>query len=271
MEELMHILSYPFMQRALIVGILVSLCSALLGVVLVLKKYSLIGHGLSEVGFGSLALALALGLPPLQTSIPILIISSFLIMAVSQKKGIQGDVAIGVASTASLALGILLISYTAGFTVDIYNYMFGSILAMNKSDIYISIILAILVIGSYVIFYNRIFIITSDEEFAKASGINVTMYQFLISLLTALTIAIGIRLMGTLLISSLIIFPAISAQKIVSKFKLLIIFSAIISIFCFLIGMYISFILNLPTGASIVIANIIVMILLSILGKFIKL
>ena len=263
--DFISIFSYTFVQRALIVGLLVSLCAALLGVILVLKHYSLIGHGLAEVGFGSLALALALNLPPLYVSMPIVVIASFLIMLISQKKGIHGDVAIGVISTSALAVGIIITAMTRGFNIDVYNYMFGSILAMSKQEVILSVILSVIVISLYLLFYNRLFLITYDEIYAKASGINVTFYQFLISFLTALTIVLGMRIMGTMLISSLIIFPALIARKLVSSFKKTIILSAIISAICFLAGIILSFLLNLPTGASIVGANAALLAIVSIL------
>jgi len=269
-SDLINIFSYTFVQRAMLVGLLVSLCAALLGVILVLKHYSLIGHGLAEVGFAALAMALALDLPPLYVSIPIVVVASFLIMLISQKKGIHGDVAIGVISTGALALGIIITALTRGFNIDVYNYMFGSILAMSQQDVVLSIILSITVISLYFLFYNRLFLITYDELYAKASGINVTFYQFLISFLTALTIVLGMRIMGTMLISSLIIFPALIARRLVSSFKKTIILSAAVSAVCFIIGILISFILNLPTGASIVGVNAAMLGIVSIISIFTK-
>ena len=259
-----------FVQRALLVGTLVSLCAALLGVILVLKHYSMIGHGLAEVGFAALSLALALGLPPLYVSIPIVVTASFLIMLISQKQGVHGDVAIAVISTGALALGIIITAVTRGFNIDVYNYMFGSILAMSAEDVWLSIILSVVVIFLYLLFYNRLFLITYDETYAKASGINVTFYQFLISFLTALTIVLGMRIMGTMLISSLIIFPALIARRLVSSFKKAIIVSAIASIICFVLGILLSFVINLPTGASIVAVNAVVLLLATIFSKALK-
>lgn len=262
--------SYPFVIRAFIVGVFVSLCAALLGVILVLKRYSLIGHGLADVGFASISLALAIGVSPILFSIPVIIITSFIIMYISQNKKINGDVSIGIFSTSALSIGVLLTSLTRGFNIDVYNYMFGSILAMNQGDLIFSVVLSLIVIVLFIIFYNRLFIITLDEQFARSSGINVTLYQFLISFLTALTVVLGMRMMGTLLISSLIIFPAIIARRIVSSFKSLIVVAAVVSIICFCLGMVMSFVLNTPTGATVVIINVIVLIIVSMLGRFIK-
>ncbi len=262
-DEFLSVLSYPFMIRAIIVGVLVSFCASLLGVILVLKRYSLIGHGLSDVGFAALALALAIGASPIYVATPIVIAASFIIMYVSQNKRINGDVAIGIFSTGALSFGIIITAISKGFNMDIYSYMFGSVLAMSSFDVVVSVILSIVVIATFVIFYNRLFIVTADEEFARAIGINVTFYQFLISFLTALTVVIGMRMIGTLLISSLIIFPAIIARRFVRSFKYLVALSALISVFCFIGGILISFFFNLPTGAGIVLVNIILLALSS--------
>lgn len=251
MEQIINILNYTFVQRALICGIAISLCAAMIGVVLVLKNYSMIGHGLGEVGFASISLAVALGLPPLYISIPIVMISAIIIMIISQKRGESGDITIALVSTGALATGIIITSISTGFNIDVANYMFGSILSMTKSDVIISILLSIAVILIYMFFYNRLFMITYDEKFAKARGINVMFYQFLISFLTALIVVLGMRMMGTLLISSLIVFPAVIAKGLTNSFKQLICVSCIISTICFVLGMFISFFLNLPTGASI--------------------
>ena len=266
-NEFLSVLSYPFMSRAIIVGILVSLCASLLGVILVLKRYSLIGHGLSDVGFASLSLAMALGISPVLVATPLVIIAAFVIMYVSQSKKINGDVAIGIFSTSALAFGVIITALSQGFNMDVYSYMFGSILAMSQIDVAMSIVLAIVVISIFIIFYNRLFLVTSDEDFAKAIGVNITFYQFLISFLTALTVVIGMRMMGTLLISSLIIFPAFIAKRFVSSFKHLVILSAFLSLFCFICGMIISFFFNLPTGAGIVLVNVVTLCISSVITR----
>ena len=264
-NDFVNALAYPFMSRAIIVGVLVSLCASLLGVILVLKRYSLIGHGLSDVGFASLSLAMAVGVSPVLVATPFVIVASFIIMYVSQSKKINGDVAIGIFSTSALAFGVIVTALSKGFNMDVYSYMFGSILAMSQTDVTMSIILSVVLLSIFAIFYNRLFIVTADEDFAKAIGVNITFYQFLISFLTALTVVIGMRMMGTLLISSLIIFPAIIAKKFARSFKYLVILSAFFSIFCFICGMLISFLFNLPTGAGIVLVNIITLLLSSII------
>ncbi len=269
MEQFINLLNYIFIQRALICGVAISLCAALIGVTLVLKNYSMIGHGLGEVGFASLTLAVALGLPPLAVSLPIVMVAAIIIMIISQKKGESGDIPIALVSTGALAIGIIITSLSTGFNIDVSNYMFGSILSMKRSDVIISVILSIAVFTIYMIFYNRLFMITYDEKFAKARGINVTFYQFLISFLTALIVVLGMRMMGTLLISSLIVFPAIIAKGLTGSFKELIIISGIISVICFILGMLLSFFINLPTGASIVLVYIVLLIITKIVNKVI--
>lgn len=252
MQDIINLLSYPFIQRALICGIAVSFSAALIGVILVLKNYSMIGHGLGEVGFAALALATALNLPSLTVAIPTVIISAIIIMIISQKKGESGEVTIALVASGALAFGVIVTAFTGGFGANTYNYMFGSILAMTTKDVILSILLAFISIAVYIIFYNRLFLITFDEKFAKSSGINVTLYQFIIAILTAFIVVIGMRMMGTLLISSLIVFPAVISKNNTVSFKGLVIVSGITSVISFILGLILSFYLSLPTGAAIV-------------------
>jgi len=261
LKTLIEMFSYAFLVRAFIVGALVSICAALLGVSLVLKRYSMIGDGLSHVGFGSLALATALNTAPLTVAIPIVIAAAFLLLRLSENSKIKGDAAIALISTGSLAVGVVIISQTTGMNTDVCNYLFGSILSMKKTDVYLSIALSVVVLILFILFYNKLFVITFDETFAKASGIKTELYNMLIAFLTALTIVLGMRMMGALLISSLIIFPALSSMRIFKKFKSVTVCAAIISILCFFIGVVISYLYATPTGASVVTINIIVFIL----------
>ena len=253
--------SYTFMARAFVVGVLVSLCAALLGVSLVLKRYSMIGDGLSHVGFGSLAIATAMNAAPLMVSIPVCVLAAFLLLRISENSKIKGDAAIALISTGSVAIGVVVISLTTGMNTDVCNYLFGSILAMSRADVYLSIVLSATVLILFVLFYNKLFAITFDETFAKAGGIKTGLYNMLIALLTALTIVLGMRMMGALLISSLIIFPALSSMRLFKQFKSVTICSAVISILCFFIGVVISYLYATPTGASVVMVNIIVFML----------
>ncbi|PBF69122.1 ABC transporter [Clostridioides difficile] len=269
MNLVSEMMSYPFIVRAVIVGILVSLCSSLLGVSLVLKKYSMIGEGLSHVSFGAIAIAVALGVSPLKLSIPIVIIVAFLLLRIKESSKIKGDSAIALISSSSLAIGVISIAITTGMNTDVCNYMFGSILAMSKNDVYLSVVLSIVVIFLFTIYYNKIFSITFDENFTKSTGINVNFYNMMIAILTAITIVLGMRMMGAMLISSLIIFPSIISMKIFKSFKSVVISSGLVSILSFCIGMTISYKFSTPTGASIVVVNIIIFIL-SIIGEKIK-
>lgn len=260
------IFHYAFMIRAIIAGSLVSLCSALLGVCLVLKRYSMIGDGLSHVGFGSLAIAMALNLAPLAVSIPVCIIAAFFLLRLSGDTSIKGDAAIALLSSSALAIGILVTSLTSGLNTDVTSYMFGSILAMSKTDVGIAIALAAVVIVLFFVFYRQIFSVTFDETFAKASGLNVQFYNTLIALLTALTVVIGMRLMGAMMISSLIIFPALTSMRIFKSFKAVIISSAIVSLFCFFAGIVISFYCASPAGATIVVVNLLTFLVFSLIS-----
>ena len=264
-EIISEMLTYNFLARALIVGLLVSLCAALLGVSLVLKRYSMIGDGLSHVGFGTLAIAAATGVTPLSLSIPVVSAAAFFLLRLSENSRIKGDAAIAVISTSSLAVGVIGISLTTGMNTDVCNYMFGSILAMSKSDVYLSVILASAVIALYVLFYSRIFAVTFDESFSKATGTPAGFYNMLIAMLTAVTIVLGMRMMGAMLISSLIIFPALTSMRICRTFRAVTVCSAFISVISFFIGIVISYVWPIPTGACIVSVNIVLFILFCLL------
>lgn len=267
MSTIIEIFSYPFMVRAIIVGSLVSLCAALLGVSLVLKRYSMIGDGLSHVGFGALSVAAAMNVAPLKIAIPVVIIAAFFLLRISSNSKIQGDAAIALISSSSIAAGVIVTSMTSGLNADVYSYMFGSILAMGKSDVFMSIVLSVIVLLIYVLFYNKIFSITFDQNFSKATGIRTDFYNTLISILTAVTIVVGMRIMGTMLISSLVIFPTLTSMRLFKSFKSVVISSAIISIICFTIGIIVSYIMNFPAGASIVAVNLVAFIVFVIIGK----
>jgi len=252
---------YAFLVRAFVVGILVSLCASLLGVSLVMKRFSMIGDGLSHVGFGSLAVATAMNAAPLTVSIPVVIAAAFLLLRLSENSKIKGDAAIAMISTSSLAIGVIVISLTTGMNTDVCNYLFGSILAMSKNDVYLSVALSIMVLVLFFFFYHKLFAITFDETFAKTGGVKTGIYNMLIAFLTALTIVLGMRIMGAMLISSLIIFPALSSMRLFKKFRSVTLTSAIVSVFCFFTGVVISYIYATPTGASVVLINIIVFVI----------
>ena len=265
-ETLFEMLSYPFMVRAFVVGILVALCSALLGVSLVLKRYSMIGDGLSHVGFGAMAVAAAANAAPLAIAIPVVIVAAVLLLRISGSSRIKGDAAIALISTSSLAIGVMVISMTTGMNTDVYNYMFGSILAMSQEDVALSVTLAVVVLVLYIFFYQKIFAITFDETFARATGVKSGLYNTLIAVLTAVTIVLGMRMMGALLISSLIIFPALTAMRACRTFRSVTIHAAVISVVCLAAGLLMSYLGGTPAGASVVMANIAALILYSLAG-----
>lgn len=261
-----EIMSYEFIQRAFVGGVLVSLCAALLGVSLVLKRYSMIGDGLSHVSFGAIAIAMALGVAPIKFSIPVVIIAAFLLLRIAENGKMQNDAAIAVVASSALAIGVIVTSLTTGLNTDVNSYMFGSILAMSKEDVTMSVILSVIVLIMFVFCYHRIFAVTFDESFSKATGVRVNFYNTLISIFTAVTVVLGIKMMGAMLISSLIIFPALTAMKIFKSFLKVTVCAAILSIINFTIGLLASYIFSIPAGASIVVANLIVFIIFSIVG-----
>jgi zinc transport system permease protein len=249
--------SYAFLVRAFIVGALVSVCAALLGVSLVLKRYSMIGDGLSHVGFGALALATAMNAAPLSVAIPVVLAAAFLLLKLGERSMIKGDAAIALISTSSLALGVIIISRTTGMNTDVCNYLFGSILAMNKNDVRLSIALSVAVFTLFIFFYEKLFAVTFDETFAQAAGVHTGFYSMLIAFLTAMTIVLGMRMMGAMLISALIIFPALTSMRVFKRFKSVSACSVAVSIVCFAAGVVISYVYAVPTGACVVLMHII--------------
>ena len=265
MTFLIDMLSFAFIRRALLVGIFVSLCAALLGVSLVLKRFSMIGDGLSHVSFGALSVALAFGWAPLKFSIPIVAIAAFFLLRITERAKVKSDAAIAVVSASSLAIGIIVTALKTGINTDVASYMFGSILAMEKEDVWVSLILSIVVLGMFVICYHRIFAITFDENFAQATGVSVSFYNTLIAILSM--VVLGMRMMGALLISSLIIFPALSSMRLFKRFSLVILCAAILSVVCFCVGMVGSYQFDTPVGASVVVANLAAFLLFCLIQK----
>lgn len=268
-DKLLLMLSQPFMIRALVGGVVISLCAALLGVSLVLKRYSMIGDGLSHVGFGAVVVASAMNFAPLAVAIPVVVIAAFLLLRLGEDSSVKGDAAVAVVSTGSLAIGVAVSSLTTGMNQDFNSYMFGTILGLSESDVVLSVAVAIPVLVLYILFYNKIFAVTFDESFSRATGVRASAYNALVAVLTALVIVLGMRLMGALLISSLVIFPSLTAMRVCKTFKGVVIASGAVSVICFFMGMCASVLLDTPTGASIVIANILAFALFWTLGKVI--
>ena len=255
LHEIVALMQYDFLRYALVVGLLVTLCSSLLGVTLVLRRYSMIGDGLSHVGFGALAVAAAANLSPLPVAIPAVILAAFMLLR-SRHEKMRGDAAIALLSTSCLALGVLAVSI-AGVNIDLNSFLFGSILVLSRTDVFISVGICAAVLPGFAWFYHRIFSLTFDETFARATGIRTGLYQVVTAVLTSLTIVLGMRMLGTLLISCLIIFPALISMRLFKSFRYVAVSSAIIAVACFLTGFFISCfgifgVERLPTGATIV-------------------
>lgn len=267
MDIIIQMMSYPFIVRAFIVGILVSLCAALLGVSLVLKQYSMIGDGLSHVSYGALSIAVACGIAPLKVSIPVVVLAAFLLLRMTENGVMKSDAAIAAMSASALAVGVTVTALTTGMTTDVCSYMFGSILAMSTDDVILSVVLSIIVLILFVFCYHSIFAVTFDESFAKATGVKVSFFNSMIAILTAITIVLGMQMMGAMLISSLIIFPALSSMRLFKSFKSVMISSGILSVVCFCIGMVISYMYSTPAGASVVLVNLAVFIVFLILER----
>src|SRR5574344_2636295 len=238
---LIEMFSFPFIVRAVTVGLLVSLCAALLGVSLSLRHFSLIGDGLSHVGFGSLAVAFALHTAPLTIAIPVCVLAAFLLLKIDGNSSISGDAAIALISSGALAIGVMTVSLTTGMNTDVCNYMFGSILSMSKSDVYLSVVLCLLVLFLYSFFYHKIFAITFDATFAAATGVRANLYDMILAILTACTVVLGMRMMGTLLISSLIVFPSLTAMRVCRTFKGTVFLAGLLAVLCFWAGLVFSY------------------------------
>ncbi len=262
--------AYPFMQRALFVGLMIAVCAALVGVSLVLRKNSMIGDGLSHTAFSAFALATVLGFAPLYFALPVVIIASFFVLRLSQNRKMHGDAAIAVLSASSLAIGTMAISLSKGVNIDLNSYLFGSILSVSWSDVILSSILTIVVVLLYLFAYHRIFAITFDEEFAKSVGVKTGVYDAIFAAICSVVVVLGMRLLGSLLISSLVIFPTLSAMRLCRTFRGIVVSSIIISVLAFVAGLIASYLLATPTGATVVIANLIVFILAYLVEKIRK-
>lgn len=253
---LLEMFTYPFIVRAFVVGILVSVCAALLGVPLVLKRYSMIGDGLSHVSFGALSVAVACGWAPLPVSIPVVVIAALGLLRMTERSRLGADAAIAVVSASALAIGIIVTSLTTGMTTDVDSYMFGSILALSRADVALSIGVSAAVLVLFGLFYHQLFAITFDESFSRATGLKVDACNTLLAILTALTIVLGMRMMGAMLISSLVIFPALTAMRLFKSFRGVILCAAVTSVVCFCVGLAISFGFSTPVGATVVAADL---------------
>ena len=275
-DTLIQYFSFAFVRYAFIVGVLISLCSSLLGVTLVLKRFSFIGDGLSHVTFGGICIASVLNITNnMYLVLPITIISAILLLRSGQNKKIQGDAAIAMISVASLAIGYLLMnifSTSSNLTGDVCSTLFGStsILTLTKGEVWLCTGLSIAVIIAYIIFYNKIFCVTFDENFATAVGTHAQVYNLVIAIIIAIIIVLAMNLVGSLLISALVIFPALSAMRVFKSFRSVTICSAIVSVVCSVAGLLISILAGTPVGSTIVAADLLAFLLFSATGAFIK-
>ncbi len=273
-ELLQTYFSYGFVRYAFIAGVLISLCAGLLGVVLVLKRYAMIGDGLSHVAFGAMAVAAVLGFAPMTVALPVTVAVAVLLLLAGEKQLIKGDSAIAMLSAGSLAVGYLLLnifpaSDSGSLSGDVCASLFGStsIMTLRGSDVWLCVGLSVAVIGFFVIFYHKIFAVTFDEGFATSSGVRVRAYNFLIAAISGVVIVLAMKLVGALLISSLIIFPALSAMRVFRSFRSVILCSAVISVVGSLTGLLFALLMSTPTGASVSVVHIVIFLVFTLLGK----
>jgi zinc transport system permease protein len=262
-----EMLQHDFMVRAFIVGSLIGISAALLGPFLVLRRYAMIGDGLAHVSFASVSIALILGTQPVIFSIPLVILASFGILKLTETANVYADAAIGLMGSFAVALGVLLASLGKGFSVDLYSYLFGSILVIKQQEVWLTVILTIVMLALIAMFYRDLFALTYDEEYAQTQKLPTRQLNYFISGLTAVTIVLGIRVVGTMLISSMIIFPAVTALQLAKSFRMTFVYSSLVALISVITGISLSYIFNLPTGASIVMINAVLFVLAFVTRK----
>lgn len=268
LEKFLEMWQYQFMMKALVVGVVLAVTAGLIGVSLVLRRKAMIGDGLSHVGFGAFAIATVIGVMPLQFALPIVILAAILILQVNQKSKVDADALIAMLSAGALAVGTLVISVVKGVNTDINNYLFGSILALDDFDVVAGVIFSLVVIVSFIVKYHEIFVMTFDENFAKSIGLKTERLNTIFAILCAVVVVLGMRLVGALLISSLIIFPTVTAMQIVKSFKAVVFSSVVVSVFCMVMGIIFSYFVATPTGATIVIFNVMAFLLAKVVEVF---
>ena len=256
--QIQEAVSYAFIQRAVIAGCFMALGCSFLGVFLVLRRFSLIGDGLAHVSFATVAIALLLNAQPMIVSIPLVGAASLVILKLNEKARVYGDAAIGLVSSFGIALGVIIASTAGGFNVDLFSYLFGNILSVSAFETWMTVIISLLVLLVIILFYHDLFAITFDEEYARVSGIKVDRVNKILILLTSLVVVLGIKIVGTMLVSSLIILPAISALQVVRNFRATIVISGLFAVISVITGIFVSYVLDLPSGATIVMVNFII-------------
>lgn len=274
LEKLSLYLEFPFVRYALIVGVLISLCSSILGVTLVLKRFSFIGDGLSHVAFGAMSVAAIAGLTnDMVIVLPVTIVCAILLLCTGQRAKINGDAAVAMISVSALAVGYMLMSVfpssSGNVSADVCTSLFGStsILTLTKTEVWLCSILSIAVIVIFVLFYNKIFCITFDESFSQATGMKVRIYNLLLASIIAVVIVLAMNLVGSLLISALIVFPALSAMRVCKNFKSVTICATIIAVFCSFVGILASVVASTPVGSTIVVADLVVFAIFTLISK----
>ena len=269
MNWVLEMLSYTFMQRALVAGVMISICAALAGVSLVLRRNSMIGDGLSHAAFGAFAVATVLHLAPMWFAMPVVIVASFFVLRLSSSKKGNGDAAIALLSASSLAIGVMAISLSQGVNIDLNSYLFGSVLSIGWGEVWLSVALAVAVVLLYVFSHNRILAVTFDEDFAKAIGVKTGVYDAIFAVICSVVVVLGMRLLGALLISSLVIFPTLIARQFSKSFGRVVVNAVLVSVVNFVLGLSISYLVAAPTGATVVIVNLVVLILVKVFSKII--
>ena len=275
-EKLALYFQYPFVWYALIVGVLIALCSALLGVTLVLKRYSFIGDGLSHVAFGAMAVAAVVGITEeMLLMIPVTVISAVLLLRVGQNARVKGDAAIAMISVSALAFGYLLMnlfSTSSNLSGNVCSTLFGStsILTLSKGEVWLCAALSIIVVLVFTFFYNKIFAVTFDEDFARAAGVNAAAYNLLIAVVIAVIIVLAMNLVGALLISALVVFPALSAMRIWQSFRSVTVFASVFSVLCAVLGILLSILAGTPVGATIVAIDVVGFLICCAVGRAVR-
>ena len=266
-QQIQEALQYAFIQRAIIAGCFMALGCSFMGVFLVLRRFSLIGDGLAHVSFATVAIALLLHAQPMVVSIPLVALASLVILELNEKARVYGDAAIGLVSSFGIALGVIIASTAGGFNVDLFSYLFGNILSVSGFEVWMTAVISLLVVLVTALFYHDLFAITFDEDYAKVSGIKVKAVNRILILLTSLIVVLGIKIVGTMLVSSLIILPAISALQIVRSFRATIALAGVFAVVSVIVGIFVSYVLNYPSGATIVMVNFILFVASFLLGR----
>jgi len=259
--DIISFLQYSFIQKAFFAGSFVAVTCSVLGLFLVLRKMSLIGDGLSHVSFGAIALGLFLGIYPFYIAVPVVMIASIVILKISEKAKIYGDSAIGIVSAVGIAGGVILASVSKGFNVDLFSYLFGNILAISNTEVILSVVLSFVVLAVIYFFYWDLFSATFDEEYAKTTGIKTNFINILLTLLTAITVVLSVKMVGIMLVSALLILPAVTSLQLAKGFKTAMIIGSFVSLSSVLFGITVSFFLDLPSGATVVMINAILFFL----------